>query len=86
MASTGSVLGHGFESFACLAVRYTVRNIGVAILFTPFFCNAELFSGLKNDYAWSLGTAAFTLIGFIVPSVIWVSQNNIYQVVQSAIT
>lgn len=51
-----------------------------------FFSNAELFAGLQNDYAWSLSTSAFTLIGFVVPSVMWISHNNIYQVIQSAIT
>ena len=51
-----------------------------------FFSNAELFGWVKNDYAWSLSTGAFTLLIFVVPSVMWVSHNNICQVIQGAIT
>jgi hypothetical protein len=51
-----------------------------------FFSNAELFKWAKNDYVWSLCTGVLTLFGFIIPSMMWVSHNNLYEVLQSAFT
>lgn len=51
-----------------------------------FFSNAELFKWAKNDYVWSLCSGTLTLFGFVVPSIMWVSHNNIYKVLQSVFT
>ena len=50
-----------------------------------FYSNAELFRWAKNDYVWSLCTGIFTLFGFFIPSIMWVSHANIYAVIKSAI-
>jgi len=51
-----------------------------------FYSNAELFKFIKNDYAWSLSTGLLTLFVFVVPSVMWVTHNNIYNQLESAFT
>lgn len=51
-----------------------------------FFSNAELFKFIKNDYVWSLTTGIITLFVFVIPSVMWVSHDNIYQVIKHAPT
>ena len=51
-----------------------------------FYSNAELFQWAKNDYVWSLCTGCFTLFVFLVPSMMWVSHNNIYSVLKNAFT
>ena len=51
-----------------------------------FFSNAELFKSIKNDYIWLLTTGLTTLFLFVIPSVMWVSHNNIYQVIKHALT
>jgi len=51
-----------------------------------FFSNAELFKWLKNDYVWSVSTGVVTLFVFVIPSVMWVAHNNIYEVFAGAYT
>ena len=60
--------------------------LGAIYFFLLFYSNAELFKWAKNDYIWSLGTGCFTLFGFVIPSMMWVSHNNIYAVIKNAIT